>query len=100
MTNTALAELVRDSRERAGLTRYDVADATGLSYEYIRSIETDRKGIRQRQHIAALAHALGISPDAIYAAINMVPHDLADRLSSDPAAVQTVRRVLDMPTPD
>lgn len=94
-----LAERIRDARERAGMSRKEVAEAANVSPEYITSIEQGRRGIKQRHHIASLAHALGIPVDSIYADVGIIPHDLQDRLINDPTAIATIRVALNQPTP-
>lgn len=90
-----LATLIRDTRASRGLTQADLASAASVSQSYIGHLENGRQVPTAPATIQALADALGIDADAIYAAAGRVPDDLARRLASDPDAVQIVRQALD-----
>lgn len=91
---TNLATLIRDTRASRGLTQADLASAASVSQSYIGHLENGRQVPTAPATIQALADALGIDADAIYAAAGRVPDDLARRLASDPDAVRIVRRAL------
>jgi transcriptional regulator with XRE-family HTH domain len=78
-----LADLLRKQREAMGLSRRDLADATGLSYPYISQLETaDRRPSPEAMH--TLARALDLEPGRLF-----------DTLSPDEpatASAGTVRR--------
>ena len=61
-------ELLRQSRERLGMSRRDLVEATGLSYPYISQLET---GYRQPSPAAIqkLADALQLSLDDLFSAM-------------------------------
>ena len=61
-------ELLRRSRERLGMSRRDLVEATGLSYPYISQLET---GYRQPSPAAIqkLANALQLSLDDLFSAM-------------------------------
>lgn len=96
----SLATLIRDTRTRRGLTQMDVANVVGVSQPYIGHLENGRQVPTAPATIQALANALGIDADAIYAAAGRVPDDLARRLASDQDAVRIVRQALDMRNSD
>ncbi len=59
----ALAERVRQLREKAGLTVQELALASGLSIASIYKIEEGRRPDPQWSSIQALARALGVNTD-------------------------------------
>lgn len=64
-----LAELLRAGREARGMSRRDLADATGLSYPYISQLETaDRRPSPEAMHV--LARALGVDPGHLFATLS------------------------------
>ena len=67
-------DLLRRARERGGMSRRDVAEATELSYPYISQLET---GYRQPSPAAiqSLASALHISLDEMFDAMGRRPAD-------------------------
>lgn len=76
-----LAELLRAGREAMGMSRRDLADATGLSYPYISQLETaDRRPSPEAMHV--LARALGVDPGQLFATLS----------PDEPAAGQTGSR--------
>lgn len=93
-TTSAVASLIRDARARRGMTQEDLAGAVSVSPSYIAHLESGRRVPTAGVTITALAEALEIDPDTIYAAAGRVPDDLAQRLASDPEAVRAVRRAL------
>jgi transcriptional regulator with XRE-family HTH domain len=72
-----LAELLRDGREALGMSRRDLADATGLSYPYISQLETaDRRPSPEVMHV--LARTLGVDPTRLFATLTPdMPRDEA-----------------------
>ena len=61
-------DLLRTARERKGMSRNDLVEATGLSYPYISQLETAYRKPSPAA-IQKLADALGISLDEIFAAM-------------------------------
>ena len=61
-------DLLRTARERRGMSRNDLVEATGLSYPYISQLETAYRKPSPAA-IQKLADALGISLDEIFAAM-------------------------------
>src|SRR3954470_8459488 len=61
----ALARLIRERREGLGLTRQDLADATGIPYPTIAQIETAYRGVSPAR-LGVIARALGLDPKALY----------------------------------
>lgn len=64
----ALARLVRDRRERLGMTRHDLAEATGVPYPTIAQIETAYRGASPGR-LKVIAGALGLDPADLYAVL-------------------------------
>lgn len=60
-----LAHLIRDRRERLGMSRQDLADATGVPYPTIAQIETAYRGVSPSR-LGVLARALGLDPAELY----------------------------------
>src|SRR3954454_24511710 len=79
-----LARLIRDRREQLGMSRQDLADATGVPYPTIAQIETAYRGVSPSR-LGVIARALGLDPKELY-----------DVLASDtgaPATAAKPRRV-------
>jgi len=64
-----LGELLRRARERRGMSRNDLVEASGLSYPYVSQLETAYR-MPSPAAIRKLADALGISLDDIFAAMS------------------------------
>src|SRR6476660_9838772 len=82
-------ELLRRSRERLGMSRRDLVEATGLSYPYISQLET---GYRQPSPTAIqkLADALQLSLDDLFSAM---ARGRRDELSVSPERENSTRWV-------
>lgn len=65
---SAFGRVLSEYRKRRGMSRSQLAEASGLSYPYVSQLET---GLRKpsRQASAQLAEALGIDPLALEAAV-------------------------------
>src|SRR4051794_7120568 len=61
----ALARLIRERREGLGMTRQDLADATGVPYPTIAQIETAYRGVSPSR-LGVIARALGLDPAELY----------------------------------
>ena len=78
-------DLLRTARERKGMSRNDLVEATGLSYPYISQLETAYRKPSPAA-IQKLADALGISLDDIFAAMTQPsPQPLSVRKRTDDA---------------
>src|SRR5881397_2898693 len=60
-----LARLIRDRREQLGMSRQDLADATGVPYPTIAQIETAYRGVSPSR-LGVIARALGLDPAELY----------------------------------
>lgn len=92
---SAVATLIREARGRRGLTQADLAAAASVSPSYISHLEAGREVATHPATIDRMAAALGIDPDALYAAAGRIPDDLVQRLAADPDAVRRVREALE-----
>ncbi|XVV15797.1 ATP-binding protein [Actinoplanes sp. CA-131856] len=63
MAEKSLATVVRELRQRAGLTLEELAGSSGLSVRAISDLERERSHTPQRRTITALADALGLAGD-------------------------------------
>jgi transcriptional regulator with XRE-family HTH domain len=63
-----LARLIRGRREQLGMSRQDLADATGVPYPTIAQIETAYRGVSPSR-LATIARALGLDPAQLYDAL-------------------------------
>jgi transcriptional regulator with XRE-family HTH domain len=70
----ALAQLIKGRREALGMSRQELADATGVPYPTIAQIETAYRGVSPSR-LGVIARALGLDPAQLY-----------DVLASDPGA--------------
>lgn len=70
----ALARIVRERREELGLSRQELAEATGIPYPTIAQIETAYRGVSPAR-LGVIARVLGLDPKELY-----------DVLASDDAA--------------
>ncbi|WP_200954424.1 MULTISPECIES: helix-turn-helix domain-containing protein [unclassified Nocardioides] len=61
----ALGRRIADRRDELGLSRKDLASATGLSYPYIAQIETGYRSPSMK-HQFSIARALGLSLDDLF----------------------------------
>lgn len=61
----ALAQLIRDRREQLGMSRQELADATGVPYPTIAQIETAYRGASPGR-LGVIARALGLDPAELY----------------------------------
>src|SRR3954468_13261250 len=75
-----LARLIRDRREQLGMSRQDLADATGVPYPTIAQIETAYRGVSPSR-LGVIARALGLDPAQLY-----------DVLASDTGAAPLAKR--------
>ncbi len=86
-------EMLRQARERRGMSRRDLAEATGLSYPYISQLETGYR-MPSAPAMRTLADALGLRPDSLFDAI---PPAAARDVAARPQAPEAVRSSAAMP---
>lgn len=60
-----LARLIRSRREQLGMSRQDLADATGVPYSTIAQIETAYRGVSPSR-LGTIARALELDPAQLY----------------------------------
>ena len=60
-----LARVVRERREELGLSRQELADATGIPYLTIAQIETAYRGVSPAR-LGVIARALGLDPKELF----------------------------------
>lgn len=63
-----LARMLRQRREELGLTRQQLADATGIPYPTVAQIETAYRGASPSR-LGLIARALGLDPKELYAVL-------------------------------
>src|SRR3954467_65841 len=61
----ALAQLIKGRREELGMSRQELADATGVPYPTIAQIETAYRGVSPSR-LGVIARALGLDPAELY----------------------------------
>src|SRR4051812_11907747 len=61
----ALAQLIKGRREELGMSRQELADATGVPYPTIAQIETAYRGVSPSR-LGVIARALGLDPAQLY----------------------------------
>ncbi|HYI59776.1 MAG TPA: helix-turn-helix transcriptional regulator [Microlunatus sp.] len=60
-----LARILRDRREQLGMSRQDLADATGIPYPTVAQIETAYRGVSPAR-LGVIARVLGLDPKDLY----------------------------------
>ena len=81
-------DLLRCARERLGMSRRDLAEASGLSYPYISQLETGYR-MPSSPAMRSLADALGLRVDSLFDAIPpAAPRDAAPPPPPSPAALR------------
>jgi transcriptional regulator with XRE-family HTH domain len=66
MPRKSIGAVLKEKREAAGISQYDLADRTGLSRGTIAAIETDVPKAVKDTTLRALANALGMKLDEFY----------------------------------
>src|SRR3954467_4943737 len=61
----ALAQLIKGRREELGMTRQELADATGVPYPTIAQIETAYRGVSPSR-LGVIPRPLGLDPAELY----------------------------------
>ena len=82
-----LARVIRERREELGLSRQELADATGIPYPTIAQIETAYRGVSPSR-LGVIARALGLDPKELY-----------ELLASDPGSPDLVSPAPVSPAP-
>src|SRR4051795_2374093 len=72
--SSVLAQLIRDRRHQLGLSRQQLAEATGVPYSTVAQIETAYRGVSPSR-LGVIARALQLDPAELY-----------DVLASEPTA--------------
>lgn len=80
--------LLRDARQKRGLTLRAVAAQVGISVSFLSDVE---RGLRSTSHYAKLAEVLGISVVDILAAQKTIPPDLAQWITQNPKLLAYLR---------
>ena len=60
-----LARILRERREEVGMSRQDLADATGIPYPTLAQIETAYRGVSPAR-LGVIARVLGLDPKDLY----------------------------------
>ncbi len=72
----SFGELVRSSRKALDITVTELARQVDISIAYLSRIERDRENPPPDRLVTALAKALGLPPDQLFAAASRLPPDL------------------------
>src|SRR3954467_10635676 len=83
----ALAQLIKGRREELGMSRQDLADATGVPYPTIAQIETAYRGVSPSR-LGVIARALGLDPKEPY---DVLASDTSGAASAAPRATRRTR---------
>ena len=70
---------IRREREAQEMTLCELAQQIGISIAYFSRIERERENPPPDRLVAALAYALGLSQDELFAAARRLPPDLRSR---------------------
>lgn len=96
--NQEFGDLLREAREDRGMSRRDLAEATGLSYPYISQLETGYR-LPSPSAIQTLSRVLRVSLDAIFATITSDEPAAAPRRRISPAQTGWVQNRAFAPAP-
>jgi transcriptional regulator with XRE-family HTH domain len=87
---------IRELRQRAGLTQWDVANRTGVSNTYISALESGRKPAPPHVIVTALAACLQTSEEALWKMARAEREErLKRRIDGVPTSQRTARAVDD-----
>jgi transcriptional regulator with XRE-family HTH domain len=87
---------LRELRRRAGLSQRELADRTGLDFSYISKIENGRVPPPAADTVLQISQALGEPASGLLALTGKLPSDVAQTVSSSPAAQDFLRAALQM----
>lgn len=90
---TSIGQLVREERQRSGLTQAQLGRETGVSANYISNIENGSAIPTNSDTIRKLADALHVSDYEVFAAAQRVPDDVLEYLSGNAEAIKRVREM-------
>ena len=92
--SVTLGRMVEDQRKKIGLSREQLGERTGLSYNMIAKIELGRRLIPM-ESIPAFADALCVGSDVLYVASGVLPPDIQGRVKDATAKqIKAVRRIM------
>jgi len=75
----SFGKLVRNARERRDMTLTELARQVDVSIAYLSRIERDRENPPPDRLVTALAKALDLAPDNLFAAAHRLPPDMRAR---------------------
>jgi len=79
--STVLATLIRDRRHQLGLSRHELAEATGVPYSTIAQIETAYRGVSPSR-LGVIARTLQLDPAELYDVLAAEPASSAASASA------------------
>lgn len=85
------ATFLKAARTSAGLTQKQLSDAAGVSVQYVANVENEHSTLSKPETIRAMAAALNIDPDELFAAASKVPDDIEGWLTGDIKAIKKTR---------
>jgi transcriptional regulator with XRE-family HTH domain len=96
----SFGQSLRELRRRAGLTQRELADRTGLDFSYISKIENGRVPPPAADTVLHISRALGEPASRLLALTGKLPSDVAQTVSTSPAAQDFLRAALQMQLTD
>lgn len=88
------ATFLKAARSSAGLTQKQLADAAGVSAQYVANVENEHSTLSKPETIRAMAAALNIEPDELSAAASKIPDDIEGWLEADVEHLHQVRKLM------
>ncbi len=85
------ATFLKAARSSAGLTQKQLADAAGVSAQYVANVENEHSTLSKPETIRAMAAALNLDPDELFAAAGKIPDDIETWLEGDLKAIKQER---------
>jgi len=79
------------SENIAGPTQKQLSDAAGVSVEYVANVENEHSTLSKPETIRAMAAALNLDPDELFAAAGKIPDDIETWLEGDLKAIKQER---------
>lgn len=80
--DTRLARMIREGRERLDMTVTEFAAYVGKSPAFISRLEGGTVPLTNPPTVKQIADAIGVSPDALYAAQGYIPRDIRRRIEA------------------
>ena len=87
-------EMMREARQRKGMSLTELQEATGKHWTYFSKVELGRFPPPAAETIVVIADALGVDSDKLLVAAGKVPPDILEALSHNLDDVKDVRRLL------